>query len=159
MNFGLAGARANEYYDGLMSYGDHMFVDEDVISKHRADSRVPTTGTLSQLMPDVVRKDFPDDTITVDPMKYDRYITDSTGLKLHHDARKRKRDLNREGMWMAQKAMEDPNPLPLFLPTTAMLDKIPHWTTDVSSLPPYSCLLYTSPSPRDMRRSRMPSSA
>ena len=24
---------------------------------------------------------------------------------------------------------------------------------------PYSCLLYTSPSPRDMRRSRMPSSA
>ena len=26
-------------------------------------------------------------------------------------------------------------------------------------LKPYSCLLYTSPSPRDMRRSRMPSSA
>ena len=25
--------------------------------------------------------------------------------------------------------------------------------------PPFSCLLYTSPSPRDMRRSRMPSSA
>ena len=24
---------------------------------------------------------------------------------------------------------------------------------------PFSCLLYTSPSPRDMRRSRMPSSA
>ena len=32
--------------------------------------------------------------------------------------------------------------------------------TDISELPMFkSCLLYTSPSPRDMRRSRMPSSA
>ena len=30
---------------------------------------------------------------------------------------------------------------------------------DCPGSPPYSCLLYTSPSPRDMRRSRMPSSA
>ena len=33
-----------------------------------------------------------------------------------------------------------------------------HYTCSVYSLP-YSCLLYTSPSPRDKRQSRMPSSA
>ena len=32
-------------------------------------------------------------------------------------------------------------------------------TEYVESNAPYTCLLYTSPSPRDMRRSRMPSSA
>ena len=30
---------------------------------------------------------------------------------------------------------------------------------DISSVYDYTCLLYTSPSPRDIRRSRMPSSA
>ena len=30
---------------------------------------------------------------------------------------------------------------------------------DLSECPPYSCLLYTSPSPRDLSTSRMPSSA
>ena len=38
------------------------------------------------------------------------------------------------------------------------------WATEavpvaVTALLPLTCLLYTSPSPRDMRRSRMPSSA
>ena len=32
-------------------------------------------------------------------------------------------------------------------------------TFDLSGCEIYTCLLYTSPSPRDMRRSRMPSSA
>ena len=32
-------------------------------------------------------------------------------------------------------------------------------TTTTNTTNAYSCLLYTSPSPRDMRRSRMPSSA
>ena len=32
-------------------------------------------------------------------------------------------------------------------------------TTDVENYPGYSCLLYTSPSPRDRQKSRMPSSA
>ena len=74
MDFGMQGVRSNEYYDGLLSFGDHMFVDCDVIHKYQTESRVPTTGTLSELMPDVARKDFADDTITVDPMKYDRWI-------------------------------------------------------------------------------------
>ena len=34
-----------------------------------------------------------------------------------------------------------------------------HSGDSACSLPPYSCLLYTSPSPRDQRGSRMPSSA
>ena len=34
---------------------------------------------------------------------------------------------------------------------------IPNLLTNIGQL--YHCLLYTSPSPRDMRRSRMPSSA
>ena len=82
MDFGFAGGRSNEYYDGLLSFGDHMFVDEDVVTKHQVDSRLPTTGTLTQLMPDVARKDFPDDSITVDPMKYDRWISDA--VKVAH---------------------------------------------------------------------------
>eukprot|EP00657_Telonema_sp_P-1_P011380 TRINITY_DN6468_c0_g1_i1.p2 TRINITY_DN6468_c0_g1~~TRINITY_DN6468_c0_g1_i1.p2 ORF type:complete len:100 (+),score=22.29 TRINITY_DN6468_c0_g1_i1:241-540(+) len=34
-----------------------------------------------------------------------------------------------------------------------------HFLMRSCSSPPYSCLLYTSPSPRDRTRSRMPSSA
>ena len=33
------------------------------------------------------------------------------------------------------------------------------WTGPYGGVPPWSCLLYTSPSPRDRTRSRMPSSA
>ena len=46
-----------------------------------------------------------------------------------------------------------------YFQTYEMVSKDPRYKT----LPPYNqtscCLLYTSPSPRDMRRSRMPSSA
>ena len=35
----------------------------------------------------------------------------------------------------------------------------PHWTTYRAPCDPYTCLLYTSPSPRDRQKSRMPSSA
>ena len=38
----------------------------------------------------------------------------------------------------------------------------PYWHAEIKNLDEgciYACLLYTSPSPRDMRRSRMPSSA
>ena len=134
MDFGFAGGRSNEYYDGLLSFGDHMFVDEDVVTKHQVDSRLPTTGTLTELMPDVARKDFPDDSITVDPMKYDRWISDATGLRVHHDARKRKRQYNAEGYRRAKSIFEDPKPKPLFEPTTSEIDKLPHWTTDARVL-------------------------
>ena len=33
------------------------------------------------------------------------------------------------------------------------------WETEVARAKEYGCLLYTSPSPRDVSRSRMPSSA
>ena len=42
------------------------------------------------------------------------------------------------------------------------IDFFSNWGTNVRAVAPgsvISCLLYTSPSPRDMRRSRMPSSA
>ena len=134
MDFGSTAGRANEYYDGLVSFGDHMFVDQDVVSKHQVDSRVPTTGTLSSMMPDVARKDFADDTITVDPMKYDRFISDATGLRIHHAARQRKREYNAEGVKRAQGIYADPRPNPLYQPTVGELDSLPHWTTDARIL-------------------------
>ena len=38
-------------------------------------------------------------------------------------------------------------------------DKLPEGVTEEELKAEYSCLLYTSPSPRDRTRSRMPSSA
>ena len=35
----------------------------------------------------------------------------------------------------------------------------PEWIEVLSEIQPYTCLLYTSPSPRDAHESRMPSSA
>ena len=134
MNFGRSGGRSAEYYDGLVSFGDHMFVHEDVISKHRVDSRLPTTGTLSSLMPDVVRKDFADDTITVDPIKYDRFISDATGLRIHHDARQRKRSFNAQGRRRAEGIYADPHEIPIYQPTTREIDPLPHWTTPATRL-------------------------
>ena len=41
----------------------------------------------------------------------------------------------------------------------ALFDIGAHYSTIVLPTPPQTCLLYTSPSPRDKRQSRMPSSA
>ena len=43
--------------------------------------------------------------------------------------------------------------------TGAMQEAINPKSADVSIAPVYDCLLYTSPSPRDRQKSRMPSSA
>ena len=40
-----------------------------------------------------------------------------------------------------------------------LIDRLLTWFDDVQRLQPETCLLYTSPSPRDKRQSRMPSSA
>ena len=45
----------------------------------------------------------------------------------------------------------------LLLPALAALTQQQQWIALVA--PPYTCLLYTSPSPRDLSTSRMPSSA
>ena len=48
--------------------------------------------------------------------------------------------------------------IPKFGKTTVLQDAEIHWY-EAGQGRPIICLLYTSPSPRDMRRSRMPSSA
>ena len=44
-------------------------------------------------------------------------------------------------------------------PTDEKEKNKPEETEEILETTPKTCLLYTSPSPRDMRRSRMPSSA
>ena len=79
------------------------------------------------------RKDFEDDTITVDPMKYDRWISGDFAYRLHHDARQRKRDFNHEGVERAR-SINKVDPLPLFDPEAARIDGMTHWTSDARRL-------------------------
>ena len=67
---------------------------------------------------------------------------------------KRKKDLP-IGVGLTAKQMKRRKPI-----NTELMRSIDPLTDNQQKLfDAYSCLLYTSPSPRDMRRSRMPSSA
>ena len=60
-----------------------------------------------------------------------------------------------DAYWMIQQAIESNDPVIFFEP------KRRYWLKGTVNLdtPPATCLLYTSPSPRDRQKSRMPSSA
>jgi hypothetical protein len=116
------------------SYNQHANLEDQVLSTYPVDSRVPGTYALTQFAPDVARKDFADDTITVEPMKNDREVQDTTTLSIHHAARQRLRNFNLEGFERARKILKEPEKLPLFKPTIEKLDGMPHWTTDITKI-------------------------
>ena len=65
------------------SYNQHSNMEAELLSKFPVDSRVPDNYGLTQFMPDVTRKDFADDTMTVEPMKNDREVNDSIEKQYH----------------------------------------------------------------------------
>ena len=145
------GQKVDEYYSGLNHFGDHGHVEEDLIANYREGMTLEPTKTYEELKPDVWRMDVTDDTVTVDPMRYNRWITDPVGLRVYNESNLRKREFNAQGFQRAKAGLIDcPQPQSLFLPTTHQLDQIPHWQTHCGVYQPSRRGVY-----RDLSRVKM----
>jgi len=143
------GGTIREYYSGLNSFGDHGWVDSDFIANYREQSQLAPTKTYEELKPDVWRKDFSDDTVVVDPMRTQRWLTDVVGVDVYNKSNLRKREFNAQGYDRALKAIEFPEPHKLFMPTSAQIDKMPKWQAHCGVYEPSRRGVY-----RDVRRAK-----